>query len=325
MIRAKLFGKSIGEDLGSSRELIIAAIPNCGLIGNAILVRPGLESRFYSESERVITAVANNPSEMITRDLDDCCKGIFSKLDENGVARTGASIVKGDVVIGRKRKRNPEDLSEEDKLLSAIFGGGSLSEFEDSSAIYSFRDPAIVKSSVFTPITKGKKKIKKIGDKAEVVLSVFKTLSVGDLLVDNHDIGGVVVGISTIPYRTKERNIDLVISPESGFFNSFEKATNTEIYDLSGKPIGQGVVGTIDFKREKLYSEDKISVRRVGTTCIISQQPYIKNGGVMFRQYQFSALKDFPSIVRDAIIFRGDNPGAAGKAYMEAIDNANSG
>jgi hypothetical protein len=333
-MKAKLFGQKIT----AQGKLIAAAIPNFRLIGNSLIVREGLESRLSTESERKFEARAEL-NETITKDVPVKDKERLTYLDENGIVRVGTNVGLNDILVGKVRPRRKEEYpSPEEQMLAQLFDRKALNENTvNISVIYPYKDPGIVIDTKYEPILKGKKNIREVGKRAEVYVTVIKTLSIGDILQDQKENKGVVSSISQVPIRlaSNQRPLDILIDLDSDFVSSLEEvqeynvfaAPNGEFFlypantnvENGYKLVGKGKAGTIDLSRQELYREDKMCARSTGRYYMISQQPIIEDGGAKITHYQMSALQSYPEIAKDAIIFRGDNKDARNNMFMEVV------
>jgi DNA-directed RNA polymerase subunit beta len=60
--------------------------------------------------------------EIITRDIPNVGEEALRDLDENGIVRTGAEVVPGDILVGKITPKGETELTAEERLLRAIFG-----------------------------------------------------------------------------------------------------------------------------------------------------------------------------------------------------------
>jgi DNA-directed RNA polymerase subunit beta len=60
--------------------------------------------------------------EELTREIPNVSEDAVKDLDEDGVIRVGATVLPGDILVGKVTPKGETDLTPEDKLLKAIFG-----------------------------------------------------------------------------------------------------------------------------------------------------------------------------------------------------------
>ncbi len=60
--------------------------------------------------------------EEFTPDIPNVSEKMLSRLDENGIIRTGAYVKPGDILVGKVSPKSKSELTPEEKLLHAIFG-----------------------------------------------------------------------------------------------------------------------------------------------------------------------------------------------------------
>ena len=61
--------------------------------------------------------------EEITRDIPNVGEASLRDLDERGIIRVGADVAPGDILVGKVTPKGETELTAEEKLLRAIFGG----------------------------------------------------------------------------------------------------------------------------------------------------------------------------------------------------------
>ncbi len=61
--------------------------------------------------------------EEITRDIPNVGEDALSDLDDSGIIRIGAEVKSGDILVGKITPKGETQLTPEEKLLRAIFGG----------------------------------------------------------------------------------------------------------------------------------------------------------------------------------------------------------
>ena len=61
--------------------------------------------------------------EEITRDIPNVGEDALKDLDERGIIRVGAEVRAGDILVGKVTPKGETDLTAEERLLRAIFGG----------------------------------------------------------------------------------------------------------------------------------------------------------------------------------------------------------
>ena len=115
-------------ELALGRNVLVAFMPWRGYnFEDAILISEKvIKEDFYTslhieefEIEARDTRLGN---EEITRDIPNVGEEVLRNLDETGIARIGAEVVPGDILVGKVTPKSETELSPEEKLLRAIFG-----------------------------------------------------------------------------------------------------------------------------------------------------------------------------------------------------------
>ena len=133
-----------------------------------------------------------NNDEEITKNVPLVSEAVLSVLDDNGVAKIGAFLNEGDIVIG-KSGYNAADATPEEKLLRAIFGGKAA--LCHNTSIYVPKNICGTVTEVVIETRKDNKNLASNIDKVvTVVIRQDLTLQIGDVLTDANNSKGIVVG-----------------------------------------------------------------------------------------------------------------------------------
>ncbi len=75
-------------------------------------------------------------------------------LDDRGIIRIGAEVRSGDILVGKVTPKGETELTAEERLLRAIFGGEKAREVRDTSLRVPHGEAGIVVDvKVFFPVT----------------------------------------------------------------------------------------------------------------------------------------------------------------------------
>jgi len=125
-------------ELALGRNILAAFMPWRGynyedaIILSEKLVMNSAFNSIYIVEEMVEARETKLGKEEITADIPGVSENILRNLDENGIARIGAKVKPGDILVGKVSPKGETQLSPEEKLLRAIFGE-QASEIKDTS------------------------------------------------------------------------------------------------------------------------------------------------------------------------------------------------
>ena len=115
-------------ELALGRNVVVAFMPWGGYnFEDSILVseriaKDDVYTSIHIEEFECIARDTKLGKEEITRDIPNIGEEALRDLDESGIARIGAEVVPGDVLVGKITPKGETQLSPEEKLLRAIFG-----------------------------------------------------------------------------------------------------------------------------------------------------------------------------------------------------------
>lgn len=353
------------EDICSNpRRKVLAAFmpyPEHELVGNAFLINDSFKDMFTSIAIKKFHLDAKETRlglEEITKDIPHITESRLQHLDENGIAKIGSKVKKGDILVGRISPRYGH-LTPKEKVMSSIFGPSVEEYVRDTSLTIPFEDEGRVIDIEY--------KIKEDGlpkntvQSADVYVAFKKSLELGDIFQDNKGNKSIMVGFF-FPFsvhvsgRKSDEEIGIIGSLDSDFISSLDEIKERNIWhddranklklwstkvksegqiaylmyskkeDVKYTFLGRAKVGYLTLEKISSLVEDKITARLYGNYKFISYQPdlrdetgYIK--GTDISEKEISALKNFPTLVKEAIRTRGDDREARFKVYEELVKN----
>jgi DNA-directed RNA polymerase subunit beta len=96
------------------------------------IVKEDIYTSIHIEEFELVARDTKLGKEEITRDIPNVGEEALRHLDESGIARIGAEVKAGDILIGKITPKGETQLSPEEKLLRAIFGD-KAGDVKDSS------------------------------------------------------------------------------------------------------------------------------------------------------------------------------------------------
>ncbi|NRA74239.1 MAG: DNA-directed RNA polymerase subunit beta [Rickettsiales bacterium] len=143
-------------DLALGRNVLVAFVPWQGYnFEDAILVSENLvrEDKFTSlhiEEFSVLARDTRLGPEEITRDIPNVSEEALTQLDEAGIARIGAKVKAGDILVGKVTPKSETPMTPEEKLLQAIFGEKAADVKESSLYVPPGVSATVVEVRVFS-------------------------------------------------------------------------------------------------------------------------------------------------------------------------------
>lgn len=125
-------------DLAVGQNVMVAFMPWGGynyedsILINESLLHRDIFTSIHIESFECEARDTKLGKEEITRDIPNVSEEALKDLDESGIIRVGAIIKQGDILVGKITPKGETQLSPEEKLLKAIFGGRA-GDVKDSS------------------------------------------------------------------------------------------------------------------------------------------------------------------------------------------------
>ncbi len=115
-------------ELALGRNVLVAFIPWRGynfedaIIVSEKLVKEDYYTSIHIEEFEIEARDTKLGPEEITRDIPNIAENFLRNLDESGVIRIGATVKRGDILVGKVTPKGETQLTPEEKLLRAIFG-----------------------------------------------------------------------------------------------------------------------------------------------------------------------------------------------------------
>lgn len=153
--------------------------------------------------------------ESITRDIPNVSEDMLRNLDISGVARIGAPVRHGDILVGRVTPKARTDITPEERLLRAIFGE-SAREVKDTSLRLPHGESGVVIGSELYTREEYPEMTAGVHTVARIHVAQMRPLTVGDKMAGRHGNKGVVsqiVPIEDMPFLEDGTPIDIILNP----------------------------------------------------------------------------------------------------------------
>ena len=115
-------------ELALGRNVLVAFMPWGGynfedaIVISERIVKEDIFTSIHIEEFEVEACDTKQGKEEITRDIPNVGEEALADLDESGIVRIGATVMPGDILVGKITPKGETQLSPEEKLLKAIFG-----------------------------------------------------------------------------------------------------------------------------------------------------------------------------------------------------------
>ena len=115
-------------ELALGQNVIVAFMPWQGynfedsILVSERIVREDVYTSIHIEEFECVARDTKLGKEEITRDIPNVGEDALANLDDAGIARIGAEVKAGDILVGKITPKGETQLSPEEKLLRAIFG-----------------------------------------------------------------------------------------------------------------------------------------------------------------------------------------------------------
>lgn len=229
--------------------------------GNAVIISETLARRsdfasLFTERFRV--------QGRITQDVPTASEADLFHLDDNGVVKIGTVVKAGDILIGRVAPKSEGKLTDDEKVLRAIFGD-KIKEFEDTSCRMNLQDGAIVTDARYLPTI----------DTAEVDILIARDLRVGDILDWSGEgkpqfVVSAILPEDQMPWIPRfHKRAEIVINQTlvKGF--KFDES----IVRFNDGLRKRKKVARIQLRKIPMLYEEKIQARSTGSYHIVTGQP----------------------------------------------------
>src|SRR5438477_8839748 len=153
--------------------------------------------------------------EEITRDIPNRSEQSLKDLDERGVARSGAEVGSGDLLVGKVTPKGETELTAEEKLIRAIFKEKAR-EVRDTSLKVPHGEGGVVIDVMTFSRDAGDDLPPGVNDLVRVFVAKKRKISEGDKLAGRHGNKGVIAKIvdeQDMPFLEDGTHVDVILNP----------------------------------------------------------------------------------------------------------------
>ena len=153
--------------------------------------------------------------EITTLDIPNISEESLRHLDEEGIIRIGAQVNTGDILVGKITPKGEQELSNEERLLRAIFGEKAKDVRDTSLKLPNGKSGKVIGVSIFS---KDLGHDLRAGVLMQIQIFVAKSrkIQIGDKLAGRHGNKGViarVLPVEDMPFTKEGEPIDLIFNP----------------------------------------------------------------------------------------------------------------
>jgi len=218
-------GASISEgEIALGRNLTVAFMPWRGynmedaiIISSRLVEDDTLTSIKIQDFEVEVRDTKLGP-EQITSDIPHIKEFDKRHLGEDGIVRVGSEVHNGDILVGKITPKGEQDLSNEERLLRAIFGEKAKDIRDTSVRFHGNNTGKVIDVRIYTQEEAAEKGYNLKNDvimKIIVYVAEMRKISVGDKLSGRHGNKGVVSCIAPVedmPFMEDGTPVDVILS-----------------------------------------------------------------------------------------------------------------
>ena len=189
-------GYSTAEgELALGKNLLVAYMPWKGynyedaIVLNERIVREDIMTSVHVEEFSLEVRETKRGVEELTADIPNVSEEATKDLDDNGIIRIGATVVPGDIMIGKVTPKGESDPSPEEKLLRAIFGDKAGDVKDASLKANPSLKGVVIDKKLFTKAVKtrsakaeDKKRIAHLNEELESKMADLKAILIDKIL-----------------------------------------------------------------------------------------------------------------------------------------------
>ena len=153
--------------------------------------------------------------EITTLDIPNVSEEALRHLDETGIIRIGAQVNPGDILVGKITPKGEQELSNEERLLRAIFGEKAKDVRDTSLKLPNGKSGKVVGVSIFSK-DQGHELKAGVLMQVQIFIAQSRKIQIGDKLAGRHGNKGVIsriLPIEDMPFTADGQPIDLILNP----------------------------------------------------------------------------------------------------------------
>ena len=208
-------------ELALGRNVIVAFMPWNGynyedaILVSSRMVKEDLFTSIHIKEFKVEVRETKLGPEKITRDIPNTADDAFEHLDEEGIARIGAKVKSGSILVGKVTPKSETDSTPEFKLLNSIFGEKAKEVRDTSKRIPHGVEGTVIhvqrrRRSAGDDLSPG------VEEQVKVYVASKRKLQEGDKMAGRHGNKGVIARVlpeEDMPFMADGTPVDVVLNP----------------------------------------------------------------------------------------------------------------
>jgi DNA-directed RNA polymerase subunit beta len=208
-------------ELALGQNLLVAYLPWGGynyedaVILSDRVARKGLYDSVHIEVFTVDVRDTKLGPEIVTRDIPNVGEARLKDLDVDGIVRIGATVLEGDILVGKITPKGETELSAEERLLQAIFGDKAKDVKDTSLRLPGGEGGKVVDVQVFNR-QNGDELPTGVIRQIKVYVAQTRKVQVGDKMAGRHGNKGVIsriVPVEDMPFLPDGTAVDIILNP----------------------------------------------------------------------------------------------------------------
>src|SRR5438067_4841997 len=208
-------------ELALGANLLVAFMPFEGfnfedaIVISERLVKDDILSSIHIHEYETDARSTKLGDEEITRDIPNRSEESLAQLDERGVARIGAEVGAGDLLVGKVTPKGETELTAEEKLIRAIFKEKAREVRDTSLKVPHGEGGKVIDVKTFSREA-GDDLSPGVNELVRVYVAKKRKIAEGDKLAGRHGNKGVISKIvpeEDMPFLEDGRPVDVVLNP----------------------------------------------------------------------------------------------------------------
>jgi len=215
-------GAAVDEgELALGRNLMVAYMSWSGynyedaIIISERIAQKGFYDSIHIESFSVDVRDTKLGPEIVTRDIPNVGETRLKDLDVDGIVRIGATVLEGDILVGKITPKGETELTAEERLLQAIFGDKAKDVKDTSLRLPGGGGGKVVDVQIFNR-AEGDELPTGVIRQIKVLVSQTRKVQVGDKMAGRHGNKGVISRIvpeEDMPFMEDGTPVDIILNP----------------------------------------------------------------------------------------------------------------
>ena len=209
-------------ELALGRNVIVALMPWNGynyedaILVSSRMVKDDVFTSIHIKEFKVEVRETKLGPEKITRDIPNTAEDAFEHLDKEGIARVGAKVKPGSILVGKVTPKSETDSTPEFKLLNSIFGEKAKEVRDTSKRVSAHGVEGTVIDVLRMRRSDGDDLNPGVEEEVRVYVASKRKLQEGDKMAGRHGNKGVVARVlpeEDMPFMDDGTPVDVVLNP----------------------------------------------------------------------------------------------------------------